>query len=68
MSRALTNRDLWGMPLLLGVLSAVGLVAALVADGAGDVLSWLALSAPFAVSVRGLAVRRRVHPKRPPVS
>lgn len=34
---------LWGMPILLGILSGVGLVAALVADGWGDVLSWLTL-------------------------
>lgn len=34
---------LWGMPILLGILSAIGLVAALVADGWGDVLSWLTL-------------------------
>lgn len=34
---------LWGMPILLGIFSGVGLVAALVADGWGDVLSWLTL-------------------------
>ncbi|MFN4312464.1 MAG: hypothetical protein ACK4FK_17910 [Ferrovibrio sp.] len=34
---------LWGMPILLGILSGVGLVAALVADGWGDTLSWLTL-------------------------
>ncbi|MFN4275496.1 MAG: hypothetical protein ACK4FJ_04290 [Ferrovibrio sp.] len=34
---------LWGMPILLGILSGVGLVAALVADGWGDALSWLTL-------------------------
>ena len=39
------------MPLLLGVLSAVGLIAALLADGAADTMSWLALCAPVAVSL-----------------
>lgn len=34
---------LWGMPILLGILSGIGLVAALVADGWGDMLSWLTL-------------------------
>ena len=36
-------RRLWGMPILLGVISATGLIAALVEDGFGDVLSWLTL-------------------------
>lgn len=31
------------MPLLLAALSLAGLIAALVTDGAGDVLSWLYL-------------------------
>lgn len=34
---------LWGMPILLGILSGIGLISALVADGVGDVLSWLTL-------------------------
>ncbi|WP_374303388.1 hypothetical protein [Ferrovibrio sp.] len=34
---------LWGMPILLGILSGIGLISALVADGVGDVLSWLIL-------------------------
>ncbi|WP_300299210.1 hypothetical protein [Ferrovibrio sp.] len=34
---------LWGMPILLGIFSAIGLVSALVADGLGDLLSWLTL-------------------------
>ncbi|MFN4163392.1 MAG: hypothetical protein ACK4GK_02370 [Ferrovibrio sp.] len=34
---------LWGMPILLGILSGIGLVAALVADGWGDALSWMTL-------------------------
>lgn len=36
-------RRLWGMPILLGVITSVGLIAALVADGLGDALSWLTL-------------------------
>ena len=49
----------WGMPLVLGLLSAIGLVAALLADGWGDVLSWAALTVPTAVSlvIGGRALR-----------
>lgn len=36
-------RRLWGVPILLGVISAIGLIAALVEDGFGDMLSWLTL-------------------------
>lgn len=40
--------SLWGMPIALGVVSAVGLIAGLVGDGAWDALSWLGLGAPVA--------------------
>jgi len=39
-------RRLWLAPLLLGLLSLLGLVVALLADGWGDALSWLALGVP----------------------
>jgi hypothetical protein len=54
MSTPLTKRQIWGVPATLGVISAVGLVAALLADGLWDVLSWLALAAPVVVSAWGL--------------
>ena len=41
---------LWRVPAALGVLTAVGLVAALLADGGVDVLSSLALAAPLATA------------------
>jgi hypothetical protein len=47
-------------PLLLGLASAVGLLAALVGDGAWDVLSWVLLAAPVVLCLRGL--RRRSPP------
>jgi hypothetical protein len=51
------------IPALLGVLSAAGLIFALVADGMWDALSWLALSVPIALFtaclVRGGARERR---------
>jgi len=55
--KAQSAMQVWKVPLLLGVLSAVGLVVALVADGAGDAVSWVALGVPTACglffSVRG---------------
>ena len=50
----------WRMPIVLGLLSAIGLIAALLADGAGDVLSWVALAIPVAAAVwYGLVGRRQ---------
>jgi hypothetical protein len=40
---------LWGWPLALGLLSASGLLTALVSDHWGDVWSWLGLGLPVAV-------------------
>lgn len=37
---------LWGWPIVLGLLSASGLISALVSDGWGDIWSWLALGLP----------------------
>jgi len=44
-------RRLWGWPLLLGLVTAIGLISALVGDGAYDMLSWLGLGMPVAVSL-----------------
>ena len=52
MSPPLTRRQVWGAPIALGVLSAVGLVSALLADGLGDVVSWIALATPIGVALR----------------
>ena len=37
---------LWGMPILLGLLTTVGLVSALLGDGIWDLVSAFALCAP----------------------
>ena len=37
---------LWGMPILLGILTLVGLVSALLGDGIWDTVSAFALGAP----------------------
>lgn len=40
---------LWAWPVVLALLSASGLVSALVSDGWGDAWSWFALGLPVAV-------------------
>ena len=41
---------LWGWPLVMGALTAVGLISALFSDGgAGDMLAWVTLGIPVAV-------------------
>jgi len=40
---------LWGWPLVLGLLTASGLVSALVCDHWGDAWSWVGLGVPLAV-------------------
>ena len=52
--------SLWGMPILLGVLTLVGLVSALLGDGIWDLVSAVALGAPVAVGGwHGLRRQRR---------
>lgn len=40
---------IWIIPLLLGIVSLFGLIAALVGDDLWDVLSWLTLAIPLLV-------------------
>lgn len=51
MSATGERNQVWRMPLVLGLLSAIGLASALFSDGIGDWVSWLALGAPVAASV-----------------
>ncbi|MCF2489344.1 hypothetical protein [Dyadobacter sp. CY347] len=41
----------WGLPILIGILSAIGLVSALTGDGFFDLLSWLTLGIPVILAV-----------------
>jgi len=41
----------WAAPIALGLLTVVGLLAGLLADGFGDVVSWVALGAPVATAL-----------------
>jgi hypothetical protein len=43
--------QVFAVPIVLGALSAVGLVAALLGDHAWDIVSWLALGVPCIVMV-----------------
>lgn len=49
---------IWPVPILLGVISAIGLIAALLSEGLGDYLGWLTLAIPVAV-VLWYAPRRK---------
>ncbi len=42
--------DIFGTPIVIGVLSTVGLISALVGDDVWDWVSWFALGAPIAVA------------------
>ena len=41
---------LWTWPIVLGVLTTIGLASALLGDGVWDVLSWVTLGVPVVVS------------------
>jgi hypothetical protein len=51
-----TRRAVFGMPLAIGLLTAAGLFAALLGDDAWDVLAWVGLGIPVAISL--VALRR----------
>jgi len=54
-----TLGQIFAIPMLIGVMSVVGLVAALVGDGIWDGLSWLMLVAPIAIYVICIYIPRR---------
>ena len=58
MSTALTQRQIWTIPIVLAVASTIGLVSALIGDGVWDVLSWVALGMPIAVILRHVVQHR----------
>ncbi len=51
------TRSTFSLPLVLGLLSLAGLLAALTGDGWRDLVSWLALSAPV-LAILWAAARR----------
>lgn len=46
-----TFLHIWLAPIILGVISAIGLLSALLGDDIWDVLSWLTLTLPLLVAV-----------------
>lgn len=50
---------IFAAPLVIGVASAVGLVAALTGDGVADWVSWIALTVPLAAVIWARARRAR---------
>lgn len=51
---------MWGWPIVMGVLTAAGLVSALFSDGGfGDMLAWVALGIPVLTCIRFGWMRRR---------
>ena len=58
-----TLGQIFAIPMLIGVMSVVGLVAALVGDGIWDGLSWLMLVAPILIYVICIYIPRRSRPR-----
>ncbi|WP_343702124.1 hypothetical protein [Chitinophaga sp.] len=49
---------LWGMPLMLAVLSLAGLIVALAGDGIWDIFSWIGLSIPLYLIIKHYYFRK----------
>lgn len=56
--RGHSARAIFAVPLLLGVLSLIGLVSALAGDGAADWLSWATLAGPVLAVAWAMRARR----------
>jgi hypothetical protein len=46
-----TLRQIFAAPLVIGILSTVGLLAALIGDNVWDAVSWVGLAIPFLLFV-----------------
>ncbi|HEX6591749.1 MAG TPA: hypothetical protein VF050_07105 [Moraxellaceae bacterium] len=56
--------QIWGMPLLLAVLTIFGLVAALVGTGIWHGLAWIAIAVPVGVCLHFGWWKRRTNPSQ----
>jgi hypothetical protein len=61
-TRDIRARQVWGWPIVVALLSTVGLVTALVGDGVWDVFSWAALALPVVISGVAWMRSRRAEP------
>ena len=53
------KNSLWAWPIVLGLLTTVGLISALLGDGPWDLLSWVTLGVPVAIGLWFSLVRRK---------
>lgn len=44
-----SSREIFRWPVMIGLVTAIGLASALFGDESWDILSWIALSVPLAV-------------------
>ncbi|WP_022721073.1 hypothetical protein [Rhodopseudomonas sp. B29] len=61
-SRHRTLRQIFAWPLLIAILSMVGLLSALLGDGIWDGLSWATLAVPVLLYVAFYVAARRSRP------
>jgi hypothetical protein len=54
-----SKRKIFAAPAVVGVLSAIGLTAALLGDGVWDGLSWITLLVPIMLYAGFIAIGRR---------
>lgn len=47
--RRQSNWQVFFIPIVIGILSVIGLLAALIGDGVWDAVSWLTLAVPIAL-------------------
>ncbi|MEH2514005.1 hypothetical protein V1291_005359 [Nitrobacteraceae bacterium AZCC 1564] len=57
--RRQTLGEIFAIPFVLGILSSVGLISALVGDGVWDGVSWIMLGIPILLCAYFLLKRRR---------
>ncbi|QCO05660.1 hypothetical protein [Azospirillum argentinense] len=50
---------IFGIPMVIGLVTTVGLIAALLDDGVVDAVSWVALSVPVLTTVWSWRKRKR---------
>jgi len=55
----MSRPSMWRWPVVIGAVSLVGLLSALLGDGWADALSWALLAVPVVLSLRGLFGGRR---------
>lgn len=41
----------WGIPIVIGIFSGIGLISALTGDGVFDLISWLTLGGPVLLTL-----------------